>query len=73
MEAKVLCSSCGRNEAVLSCSECSTPLCENCAKEVYVEEAGPGYRHKGVVCDIMRPAAAKNRVCEICFKNVDFL
>ena len=71
--AEQMCEVCKRTEAAYTCHECGIPLCEQCVKEVRLENTGPGQRIKGVVTSALTPAVRKLKVCEKCLTEVDFI
>jgi len=66
-----LCGVCHKKPAEHVCSVCGVPLCSECLKEVAVEN--PGQRVLGVLTSPLKSGMRKQKVCEKCMKEVDFV
>ena len=66
-----LCGVCQKKESEFACSVCGIPLCAECDKEVVIEN--PGQRVLGVQTSPLKSATRKQKVCEKCMKEVDFV
>jgi hypothetical protein len=66
-----VCSVCQKKESEWTCSVCGIPLCAECVREVVMET--PGQRVLGVLTSPLKSGMRKQKVCEKCMKEVDFL
>jgi hypothetical protein len=66
-----VCGVCRKKEAEWVCSVCSIPLCAECVREVMREN--PGQRVLGVLTSPLKSGMKKQKVCEKCMKEVDFV
>jgi hypothetical protein len=66
-----VCGVCRKKEAEWTCSVCSIPLCSECVREVRIEN--PGQRVLGVLTSPLKSGMKKQKVCEKCMKEVDFV
>jgi hypothetical protein len=66
-----VCGVCHKKEAEWVCSVCSIPLCAECVREVMKEN--PGQRVLGVLTSPLKSGMKKQKVCEKCMKEVDFV
>lgn len=69
--ADVLCGVCKKKPAEEKCSVCGIQLCVECTKEVAIEN--PGQRVLGVLTSPLKSGMRKQKVCEKCMKEVDFV
>jgi hypothetical protein len=65
------CGVCQKKVAEFTCSVCHVPLCAECVREVAIEN--PGQRVLGVLTSPLKSGMKKQKVCEKCMKEVDFL
>ena len=65
------CGVCQKKVAEFACSVCSMPLCAECVREVAYEN--PGQRVLGVLTSPLKSGMKKQKVCEKCMKEVDFV
>ncbi len=66
-----VCGVCQKMEAEWKCSVCGIQLCSECVREVTKEN--PGQRVLGVLTSPLKSGTKKQRVCEKCMKEVDFV
>ena len=71
MSDKIICGYCKQNESEVKCAECGIDLCEECKKEIVLEETDPAYRHKGISTSTMGASSKKRIVCTECMKEID--
>ena len=71
MSEEVICGFCKKNAASEKCGECGIDLCDDCAKEIVLDETDPAYRHKGISTSTMGSASKKRVVCLECMKEID--
>lgn len=69
--AENTCGVCQKNQAEFACSVCGVALCAECVREVAKEN--PGQRVLGVLTSPLKSGMKKQKVCEKCMKEVDFL
>jgi hypothetical protein len=65
------CGVCQKKVAEFTCSVCNVPLCAECVREVAIEN--PGQRVLGVLTSPLKSGMKKQKVCEKCMKEVDFV
>lgn len=66
-----LCGVCNKKAMEWTCSVCGVPLCSECVREVSVEN--PGQRVLGVLTSPLKSGMKKQKVCEKCMKEADFV
>ncbi len=66
-----ICGVCQKKEAEWKCSVCGVALCSECVREVQMEN--PGQKVLGVQTSPLKSAVRKQKVCEKCLKEVDFI
>jgi len=66
-----VCGVCQKKEAEWTCSACGVPLCSECVREVIIEN--PAQRVLGVLTSPLKSGTKKQKVCEKCMKEVDFV
>jgi len=66
-----LCGICQKKEAESACKVCGVALCAECVREVAVEN--PGQRVLGVLTSPLKSGMKRQKVCETCMKEVDFI
>jgi hypothetical protein len=65
------CGVCQKKVAESVCSVCGVALCAECVREVAIEN--PGQRVLGVLTSPLKSGMKKQKVCEKCMKEVDFV
>jgi hypothetical protein len=65
------CGVCQKKVAEFTCSVCGVALCAECVREVAIEN--PGQRVLGVLTSPLKSGMKKQKVCEKCMKEVDFV
>ena len=65
------CGVCQKKVAEFTCSACGVPLCAECVREVAIENLGQ--RVLGVLTSPLKSGMKKQKVCEKCMKEVDFV
>lgn len=65
------CGVCQKKVAEFACNVCGVPLCAECVREVAIEN--PGQRVLGVLTSPLKSGMKKQKVCEKCMKEVDFV
>jgi hypothetical protein len=66
-----VCGVCQKKEAEFECSVCEIALCSECVREVAIEN--PGQRVLGVLTSPLKSGMKRQKVCEKCMKEVDFV
>jgi len=69
--AEKMCGVCQKKEAEFTCNVCGIPLCDECVREVMIET--PGQRVLGVLTSPLKSGMRKQKVCQKCMKEVDFV
>ena len=65
------CGVCQKKESEWTCNVCHVPLCAECVREVAIEN--PGQRVLGVLTSPLKSGMKRQKVCEKCMKEVDFI
>jgi hypothetical protein len=65
------CGVCQKKVAEFACSACGVALCAECVREVAIENLGQ--RVLGVLTSPLKSGMKKQKVCEKCMKEVDFV